>query len=260
MSDGGVSENQPRNTIKNEGGGMIFSYSRLKLYETCPFRFYLKYVEGREEPVTKPLALGKAVHKAIELIIQGEAKDSAIIQGLAESEFHPEVSVQEVKWLVERAPIREGMGKVETHFKLPLEDSPNSPVLQGFTDLYYYTGSEGVPVIVDWKTNRRPFDALKNHQLPLYAWALMKMKKVSSVIGYLYFLRFRQRNPDPYALFTEENIEPSRQWAIKLAKEVEDKVFLAEIFPDKRDSLFPPKPSSLCKFCPFVLECYQKFH
>ena len=47
---------------------MIFSFSRLNLYKTCPYRFFKKYIEGYEEPITYPLALGKGVHKAIEKI------------------------------------------------------------------------------------------------------------------------------------------------------------------------------------------------
>jgi CRISPR/Cas system-associated exonuclease Cas4 (RecB family) len=49
----------------------IFSFSRLNLYETCPRRFYLKYVEGMEEPPTEAAELGKAVHRYIELVLHG---------------------------------------------------------------------------------------------------------------------------------------------------------------------------------------------
>src|SRR5699024_9456521 len=36
----------------------VFSYSRLKKFEDCPFQFFKKYILGKEEPKTFPLALG----------------------------------------------------------------------------------------------------------------------------------------------------------------------------------------------------------
>ena len=57
---------------------MLYSFSRLSLYETCPYRFYQKYILGKDDVVTKPLALGKAVHKAIELKIDGASEDDKV--------------------------------------------------------------------------------------------------------------------------------------------------------------------------------------
>ncbi|MDY7989849.1 PD-(D/E)XK nuclease family protein [Paenibacillus polymyxa] len=109
---------------------MLYSFSRLSLYETCPHRFYYKYMLNRSEPVTKPLALGKAVHKAIELRIQGVAVEDAIAAAVIEVDFHPEVTYEEIASLMQRAP--EVSGQTEVHFVLPLGAGIQ---LQGYIDL-----------------------------------------------------------------------------------------------------------------------------
>ena len=70
---------------------MIFSFSRLSLYETCPYRFYKKYIQGYKEPSSYPLALGKGVHKAIEDKIKGFSHSEAVLNGMIEADFQPEV-------------------------------------------------------------------------------------------------------------------------------------------------------------------------
>src|SRR5690554_2038433 len=99
-----------------------FSFSRLNLYETCPKKFYYRYVLKLPEPQTKPLALGKAVHKAIELLIKGESFEEAIKQGMIECDFHEEVTYEEVQDLVRKAPKLKG--ETEKHFCLSLFNSP----------------------------------------------------------------------------------------------------------------------------------------
>lgn len=97
---------------------MLYSYSRLSLYETCPYRFYQKYILGKDEPVTKPLALGKAVHKAIELKINGVSEHEAIIEAIIESDFHPEVTYEEIASLMQRAQKSVDKRKFILYFRL----------------------------------------------------------------------------------------------------------------------------------------------
>jgi len=93
-------------------------------------------------------------------------------------------------------------------------------------------------------------------QLSLYAWALMQMKGINQIEGKLYFLRYRQESGH---VFNEEDAERARQWAWRLAREIEDRRLTLAMEPDSVARLFPPRPSSLCSHCPFVLECYQSF-
>ena len=109
---------------------------------------------------------------------------------------------------------------------------------------------------MDWKTNWRTYNVFDTMQLPLYAWAVGKMKGLDEVAGSLYFLRFGQKYGHT---FTEEEMENARHWAYVRAREIEDRLFLLELEPESRDQLFPAKPSSYCHHCPFAVECNARF-
>ncbi|MEB6549763.1 PD-(D/E)XK nuclease family protein [Heyndrickxia sporothermodurans] len=231
---------------------MIFSFSRLNLYESCPYRFFKKYVLGNEEPITLPLALGKAVHKAIEDTINGVQHREAILNGLIEAEFHPEVTAEDVSFLASRSNAKPGMGKTEIHFILPLDDTEDAPMLQGYIDLVFNKGM----AITDWKTNRVPYHVLDNHQVGLYAWAMNKLYLVPYVVGTLYFLRFKKKSSH---CFMPADMEKARLWALGLANEINAKLELYGMLPEEFKRIFPAIPSSNCRHCPFAKECLRTF-
>src|SRR5690625_3243745 len=231
----------------------VFSFSRLSLYETCPHRFYRKYVEGYEEPSSLPLALGKGIHKAIEDKMNSAPHNEAVINGLIEAEFHPEVSMDELSKLTWNAPIQgknKIAGETEIYFKIPLSDERNAPMIQGYIDVV------GNRFIVDWKSNRVPYEVRKNHQIGLYAWAMSKLRNMPEVYGTLYFLRFRKGSSFKY---TKKEMEESRLWALNLSKEIQGKLSMVQSIPDLKDDLFPDKPSTYCSHCPFAANCFRQF-
>ena len=231
---------------------MIYSFSRLHLYSACPYRFFKKYIEGYEEPTTYPLALGKGVHKAVEDKINGVSHSEAVLNGMIEAEFHPEVTKDEMSTLVSHAPIQKNMGETEIYFQLPLSNADSAPMLQGYIDLVSSDGSE----IVDWKTNRVRYDVRGNHQIGLYAWAVGQLKNRNTVEGSLYFLRFRRASKH---VFNQLDMDRSRQWALYVANKINSKREILDLLPEEADRLFPSTPSSHCRHCPFVIECYRKF-
>lgn len=201
--------------------------------------------------MTQPLALGKAVHKAIDSKIRGISHDQAITNGFIEAEMHRDLNYHDISSLVQRAPITIGMGETETYFKLPLTSGENAPMLQGYVDVVQSRGS-----IIDWKTNRLPYDVRETQQVGLYAWAVSQIKELNVVRGSYYFLRFRRESS---YLFTEKEMDEARQWALNLANEIIEKLDLYVMFPDKYQVIFPAKPSRFCKHCPFSKECYRTF-
>lgn len=82
------------------------------------------------------------------------------------------------------------------------------------------------------------------------------IQHVCIINGKLYFLRFRQESG---FVFDEADAEQARQWALWLAREIEDRRLQIAVELDSVARMFPPRPSSLCSHCPFVLECYQRF-
>lgn len=230
---------------------MIFSFSRLNVYEECPYRFYNKYILKKEEPLTQPLALGKAVHKAIEAKIKGLNHESAVLNGYMEAEFHSELNYDDISELTANAPVHPKMGETEVYFKLPLSHDEHAPLIQGFIDVVQPEGS-----IIDWKTNRVAYDVQDTQQVALYCWAISRIKNLEKVRGSYYFLRFRKESS--YA-FPGERMEEARRWALRLANEINEKVDLYSMFPEQYKELFPAKPSRMCNHCPFSVSCVQKF-
>lgn len=226
----------------------LFSFSRLSLFQTCPKRFFYRYVLGKSEPVTKPLALGTAVHKALELVVNGASMEEAIKKGYIECDFHEEVSPIEIRELVERAPLGNLKGETELYFCIPLfPEEKHSPKLQGFIDLI--AGNK----IVDFKTNRKMYHVTDNYQMGLYAWALSKLRGYSQVRTSLIFLRHRKESS---VLFKEGGMNEAISWAKGIVIEINSKLELYEFFPDKQNELFPYKPSAACEYCPFAIDCY----
>lgn len=231
---------------------MKFSFSRLNIYKQCPYRFYNKYVLRKEEPVTQSLALGKAVHKAIEDKINGVDHEQAILNGYLESGLHDEVSYEDISTLVQKAPVHKGMGETEIYFNLPLSDEKNAPIIQGYIDVVQPNGA-----IIDWKTNRIPYNVLDSPQIALYSWAIGQLKNVNKVKGSYYFLRFRK---DSSYLFTHKEMDAARKWALDLANEINARLDLYSMFPDKHQDVFPAQPSRLCNHCPFAIDCFRRFN
>ncbi|MFD2658503.1 RecB family exonuclease [Gracilibacillus thailandensis] len=228
----------------------LFSFSRLKLYEQCPQRFYYKYILEKEEPVTKPLALGKAVHKSLEQLVKGTDFEEAIKQGLIECDFHEEVTPDEIRELVRKAPIQNLEGETELYFRIPLfYDNEDSPELQGYIDLV--NGNR----IFDYKTNRVAYNVLDNYQIALYAWALSQLKGFNEVQGSLLFLRQRRESSH---VFDQTIMNEAVEWARNLVSEINFKLEMLEFAPNKWNELFPYKASSLCDHCPFVVDCYKQ--
>lgn len=236
---------------------MVYSFSRLSLYEECPYRFYLRYIVKKPEPITLPLALGKAVHKAIELILKGMELEDALIYAAMESELI--LDIHELRRLIERAPIVKGEGlkegvEVEKHFLLPLSDEPNAPYLQGYIDLVRELF--GTYEFLDWKTNRLKYNPSDTKQLSLYAWALSKIYKTKDIVGDLFFLRYFKKAKERQS-FTETDMENARAWAEKTAKEIENLLVFVEL-GEPIDELFPFTLNSHCKYCTFAAECLLK--
>lgn len=233
----------------------IFSYSRLKLYESCPFRWYLKYVENQIESDSMPLMLGKAVHKAIEEKLLGKADKEALLEGWKEVNYYP-IDLDEYGALFQRATVVRGEAlrpnvEVEKHFTLPL-DGEGSPKLQGYIDLVQQIF--GTYSFTDWKSNRLKYEPTDNMQLALYAWALSIIYNVSEVSGTLFFLRFFKDNAKS-KMYTKADMEEARLWALSLATDIQRNLEDLFVAHHPLEDCFPAKANPGCSNCPFADQC-----
>jgi len=230
---------------------MIFSFSRLKQYETCPAAFSYKYLLELPEAPSEPLVLGKAVHTAIEKYLNGDDMDSAVQASVDEAQLP--LDTGEVRNLAGHPEVQSVMGgTVEQHFALPLDDS-GSVILQGYID--WWNEDNGGVILKDWKTNRIPYQPIKNHQLGLYAWALSQQTGAAEVQGELVFLRYSFSAMRYNHAYNRQDMSDAREWALKQALEIKEK--LAQVDSVSDTILFPDRPGVACQHCGYSSLCIR---
>lgn len=245
--------------VKELMNNQVFSFSRLKLFESCPYRWFLRYVMKIEESEALPLMLGKAVHKAIEEKMLGKTDKEALLEGWAEVEYYP-LDLVEYEALFKRANVTRGSAQksdveVEKHFTMPL-NGQGSPKIQGYIDVILRIF--GTVSFTDWKTNRLKYDPLDNMQLALYAWALSQIYNVTEVTGTLFFLRFFKDNAKTFT-FRRAEMEKARLWALNLANEVNSSLNRHFVQKEQLSDCFPALANEGCRNCPFATQCVMNF-
>jgi len=248
---------------------LIYSYSRLKKYDECPAQFYRRYILELPEILSEASALGKAVHKAIELRLKGYTLDESV--GMALSEAELPVNRDEVIAFVTHPEVenmcRNNLRQVEYHFDLPLEkDNPASPIIQGYIDLCWEDFLE--VNLLDWKTSRKKYSPTANHQLGLYAWALSQITGSKHINSSLVFLRYGAVNCYEVADYGFDDMEGARNWALYLANKIEadlEKLYAEKYLSDLSNLsnlvypsshyLFPITPGGHCKQCSYAVQC-----
>lgn len=241
----------------------VFSYSRLKKFEDCPFQFFKKYILGKEEPKTFPLALGSAAHDAIEGALSGKDKSLALGEAIMEQDYFDDYKVDTLDTIntlnefIANAPVDYLLEKddleIEKYFKIPLSDEDNAPYIRGYIDVIVDKQE-----IWDWKTNRFSYDVTEEHQQGLYAWAIAKKYEMEDIDARLFFLRNKWYSKHTY---TQEDQEEARKWAYNLALDIQRRLQELKKEPTmlKAAELFQANTNKYCEYCPFVAECFRVF-
>ena len=240
----------------------VFSYSRLKRYSECPQSFLFKYVLEMAEPVGEPLALGKAVHTAIERFLTAQQAGSrvdmteCVASAVAEAEVP--VSFEEALRICLNPAIREqtfcyGPAEIEQRFDVPL-GAGGLYTLQGTID-YAETGlPDGSIYLLDWKTNRIKYGA-DTLQLQLYAGVLAEKYGAERVLAKLVFLRYQANSSVETTVIDAPAMEEARRWAFRLAQEIDVNLAALQCFENDAASLFPARPCAACQNCGYAYQC-----
>lgn len=210
------------------------SWSRISTFLRCPKKFYLKYVEGLEEPPTPEMELGSMVHEAIEKLIR-ESKEEAY-KMITES---PDYDT--ARWLLRNAEkILQGMQivgvevkfAVDSEFKIVDFNAPEAHI-RGVIDLMVKDGN-GYQ-IYDWKTGWSRPDP---RQVLLYAAVL---RETGSNITDAGFFLLRTNEMLTFGIDGEELTE-IRNFAVRIGRKIA--------------SMKEFKPSyNGCEFCAFREKC-----
>ena len=197
-----------------------WSYSALKLYETCKYAFYLKYVEDKEEETNVFSSFGKHAHNILERYCKGELYEFELAD-VFEEEYETAVP-QRFPYYNMYASF---YNKTLAYFQnfdgfdgeiLAVEQKLESKIggykFIGFADLILR--DENGIVVVDhkshgaWKSKKERADYLR--QLYLYAYCI---QEIYGELPYkLVFNKFRADKPWDEELFKEGDYTAALDW------------------------------------------------
>jgi len=232
-----------------------FSYTRLKTFEECRLRYFKHYVLGIPEPITDQKLFGKVVHAVIDRMVKGQALDRAIDEAIDETvglDQSARFDRAEIERLVRVARVegaQYGAGLSKRHFFLELEPlDPQSPILQGYIDFL-----DGDLRITDWQTSWSVYHPTEDFKLALKALALAEMHGLERVEARLVFLRAKKEERVQAHVYTREEMEEARAWALQLAQRAMELERAGT-----NEAHFPPNYGPHCEGCPWAEACGTK--
>jgi DNA helicase-2/ATP-dependent DNA helicase PcrA len=233
------SEPDPAGAPSGEARESRLSYSRLRAYGDCPFKYRLIYVDRRRAPLSAQSSLGHSLHRALEAFYR---EDGATLERLLElydeGWFHPGYAdaVQEVEfyekgrkilrryWVLEESR-RSRIHFVEKEFAFRL--GPH--LIQGIIDRVDLH-PDGSYEVIDYKTQQDPVgeeEVRGNLQLQIYGLALREAFGIEPARLSLLFLSEPRLVSVPY----DRSREPELK---RRLAETADRAAAGDFEPDTR--------------------------
>lgn len=205
----------------------VWSYSSLDTFNTCPRKFYHRYILKEKEPSSPALEHGNAVHAALEARVKGTPLPECY------RKYDPMAQSVINAW-------KRGM-KVYTELKMGLAKEME---LCGFFDKNVWGRGaadvllvmDDVAIIMDWKTGKK---REKEEQLRILA--LFTFKHFPRV-NYIKAANLWLEVGDVGTPYTWTREDEPQQWAVVLPQiQAIEKAFESDKWPEK--------PSGLCGWC-----------
>jgi hypothetical protein len=228
---------------------MAYSFSRLELYDKCPWAYKTVHIDGFKRKSNEAADTGRNLHERIagylERLIHSKYRTDwqwALNQQLLNSDA---VAVWQKFYRNFTLPEIEAMG-VETklgfdrHWR-PVDFFDAEVHFRMVVDWHYLQGC--LAVVTDWKSNREvPETIVKNLQLRIYGWGVKRAlyPEVEEILLKLHFLR--------YGLDRKVLLLPDDLAAVP--EELDEKI--ARIEAAKK---FEPTPGSFCGWCGVTAHC-----
>ena len=228
-----------------------YSFSRLDLYERCPWAYKLKYLDGVPRQRSEALETGSTLHGLIadyltSLAVYGHPTDWDWARGATPA--------------VGPADVAQVWTRFYESFVMPAADSPKVEQKIAFDRAWRpteYFGPEayfrlvvdftfrqdGLAVVIDWKSNRTlPDEVAKDLQLRIYGWGVRQAlyPDAREVLLRLHFLRY---GAEREVLLDAADLDGTPQ-------ELEARIAQVEA-----DGRFDPAPGSFCGHCGLTAHC-----
>jgi len=227
-----------------------YSFSRLALYDKCPWAYKTVHLEGVPRAESEALLVGRTLHEMIEaylkrLFEQGRQTDWEWAEKHAAGLAHPEILEIWDRFVNSflLPPNLETWG-VEAGLAFNRKWGPTTwsrGYYRMILDWHFRQGD--MVVVYDWKTNRvMPQTVEKDLQLLTYGWGLRQAvyPQAGEILLRLHFLRYGK--------------EVEIMMAPEELRGVPD-MLMDKISRLERDKHFDPKPGSFCGMCGVTAHC-----
>lgn len=232
-----------------EINNMTFSFSRLHAYETCPYQFYLTYLEHREQEQNFYAANGSAMHEVMEELLTGKITVDEAPQAYADKfELICETTRQSVMdatyekcmdYLCSIDPVdTEKYEVLGVEYRLKFKISKYN--MTGFVDLLIRNKETGEVILVDHKQathfmKKDGVTPLKNQmdnflayrkQMYIYCNGLQEQHgiKVDKIVWH----HFKDDGAITVIPFRQEEMDEAIQWVVNTIEKIKkDKKFEA---------------------------------
>jgi hypothetical protein len=229
-----------------------YSFSRLDLYERCPWAYKTVYLDHIPRAKNEARETGQLLHGLVadylnRLIATGQPTDWDWARGAT-----PKETVVDVMEMWERFygafALPEGLESPGVENRLAFD--PNWQPCEFFSEKAYFRmvidfhfRQDSMGVIVDWKTNREvPQTVAKDLQLRTYGWGLKQAlyPEVQEVLLRLHFLRYGK----------EREVMLESQDLAEVPDELKTRIHAIEA-----DKNYDPTPGSFCGLCGVTAHC-----
>lgn len=246
---------------------MRYSYTRVNCFKTCPYRYYLQYVQALElipdnDDPANALFVGKALHTGVEKDI-----DSAIAEYYG---FYPvigDLHINEAIKLELLIPrVKELVNTVFYNCKIDYEVELRYCNFIGYIDALVQF-SDGNYGIFDFKYTSNPDRYLQNStQLQLYKWMFQDLHPDKHVtqLGYIFVPKtaIRQKKDEDLYHFRMRLEDVLNKSEVCVKYVLSDLRKLIEFHTDLKAMLnakdYPKHESNLCNWCSFKSYCQNK--
>lgn len=211
---------------------LAHSYSAIKLYENCPYRYYRQRIlKDVVEESGEATIHGERIHEFLERRLKGSA--------LPQEAERYEPLCQSVEKMAKGGELFIEHELVLTENLTPTGWWDADAWLRSKLDVLVITGDTAV--VMDWKTGKRRVDSF---QMDLFAAQVFKhFPQVQKVKTSLVWLKTMEMDTEMYA---RGNI--NEVWAEIMGK-------INRIYMSVEHNNWPARPSGLCRYCPARHDC-----
>lgn len=245
---------------------MQFSHSRLECFESCPFKFQLRYINQiatlpSDDPAS-PLILGHALHTGIEQGVEAGVKEYLNAYPII-TDSHINEQIKLEYWI----PRVRALIHPEAEFEVKLQDSD----FIGFIDLltpalgFHDQPMPGLYDLVDFKYASSASRYAESEQLHLYKYYFEKLNPGKFIRNLTYWVipkvSIKQKKDEDLQQFRKRIETELNRKEIEFVKVEYDQTKVIEFLTGCKRCMeateYPEKHSYLCNWCEYQEYCKE---